>query len=30
MTDIAATLAFFLDISCPNASTGEPIMEIIR
>jgi hypothetical protein len=30
ITDIAATLAYFLDISCPNASTGEPILEIIR
>jgi predicted AlkP superfamily pyrophosphatase or phosphodiesterase len=30
MTDIAPTLAFFLDISWPNASTGEPILEIIR
>jgi hypothetical protein len=30
MTDIAPTLAFFLNISWPNASTGEPIIEIIR
>jgi len=30
MTDIAPTLAFFLDISRPNASTGEVILEVIR
>jgi Type I phosphodiesterase / nucleotide pyrophosphatase len=30
MTDIAPTLAFFLDISWPNAASGEPILEIIR
>lgn len=30
ITDIAPTLAFFLDISRPNASTGEVILEVIR
>ncbi len=30
LTDIAPTLAFFLDISWPNATTGEPILEVIR
>lgn len=30
LTDIVPTLAFFLDISRPNACTGEPILEVIR
>jgi predicted AlkP superfamily pyrophosphatase or phosphodiesterase len=30
LTDIAPTLAFFLDISWPNASSGEIILEVVR
>jgi hypothetical protein len=30
LTDIAPTLAFFLDISRPNSSTGEVILEVLR
>jgi hypothetical protein len=30
MTDIAPTLSYFLDISNPNASTGEVILELVR
>jgi hypothetical protein len=30
LTDIAPTLAFFLDISRPNASSGEVILEVVR
>jgi hypothetical protein len=30
LTDIAPTLSFFLDISRPNAATGEIILEIVR
>jgi predicted AlkP superfamily pyrophosphatase or phosphodiesterase len=30
LTDIAPTLSFFLDISRPNSSTGEVILEVVR